>query len=167
MFFVVPFIQRRILGRQNDENDAHPPQEANRNERVPQATTNSSAPAHNNKVGAGILIRTLSRGDPSFSKHPKLNDFVKVHVEIFLNDKTKVDSTRDRNQPLVFQVGAKEVIEGLEVAIQKVCVTQRVEVIIPHLYAYGDEGKLPEIPPKSTLVAHLELLEIIPKENFQ
>jgi peptidylprolyl isomerase len=83
-------------------------------------------------------------------------------VECFLENGTKVDSTRDRNQPLVFEVGAKQVIEGLEVAIQRLSVRQLVEVVIPHLYAYGMRGRLPEIPPKSTLVVRLELLAINP-----
>lgn len=71
-----------------------------------------------------------------------------------------MDSTRDRNQPFEFELGAKHVIQGLEVALQRMSLGQLVEVTIPHLYAYGQRGHPPEIPSKSTLIFQLELLAI-------
>jgi FKBP-type peptidyl-prolyl cis-trans isomerase len=76
-----------------------------------------------------------------------------------------VDSTRDRNQALQFEVGAKHVLLGLEVAVQRMSEGQLVEVTIPHLYGYGPRGHLPEIPPRSTLVFQLELVEILRKKR--
>lgn len=77
----------------------------------------------------------------------------------------RVDSTRDRNQPLQFQVGAKQVIYGLDVAVQNMTLGQDVEVTIPYLYAYGQRGHPPKIPPQSTLIFRLELLEIEDQEK--
>jgi FKBP-type peptidyl-prolyl cis-trans isomerase len=53
----------------------------------------------------------------------------------------------------------------LEVAVQRMSTGQLVEVTIPHLYAYGQRGHLPEIPPRSTLIFRLELVEIIVKRG--
>ena len=72
-----------------------------------------------------------------------------------------MDSSRERNQSLQFEVGARHVIQGLEVAIQRMSKGQVAEVTIPHLYAYGHKGHLPEIPPRSTLIFRLELVDIV------
>ncbi|KAL3938992.1 MAG: hypothetical protein SGBAC_006205 [Bacillariaceae sp.] len=117
-----------------------------------------------NKIGAGILIRTLRRVDDEQGE-PKAGDVVKVHCETSLEDGSPVDSTRERKQPLKFQVGSGDVIKGLEVAVQRMQVGQLVEVIVPHIYAYGTRGRMPEIRPEATIVLKIELLEIISKES--
>jgi hypothetical protein len=88
-----------------------------------------------------------------------------IHYECTLENGVRVDSTRDRNQPLQFQVGAKQVIYGLDVAVQNMTLGQHVEVTIPHLYAYGQRGHPPKIPPQSTLIFRLELLDIEDEEK--
>jgi FKBP-type peptidyl-prolyl cis-trans isomerase len=72
----------------------------------------------------------------------------------------EIDNTRNRNLPFQFEVGAKEVIEGLEIAIQRISPGQQVEITIPHIYAYGVQGAPPQIPPCSTLMIRLELLRL-------
>ena len=114
--------------------------------------------SEDDKVGAGILIRTLKKG--TGTKHPQLDDYCLVHYEGFLENGTLLDSSRARQQPLKFQVGAGHVMEGWEVAILHLVEGQEVEVTIPHLYAYGEQGYLPKIPPRSTLIFRMELLAI-------
>ncbi|CAJ1966009.1 unnamed protein product [Cylindrotheca closterium] len=118
-----------------------------------------------NKVGAGILIRTLRHVNNSIGEEPKVGDIVIVHCETSLEDGPLVDSTRKRKQPLEFQVGAGDVIKGLEVAVQRMQVGQLVEVTVPHIYAYGTRGRMPEIPSEATIVLKVELLEIIPQKS--
>mmetsp|Transcript_19029 Transcript_19029/g.47100 ORF Transcript_19029/g.47100 Transcript_19029/m.47100 type:complete len:125 (-) Transcript_19029:125-499(-) len=113
-----------------------------------------------NKVGAGVLIRTLRQVESSKGE-PKVGDIVMVHCETSLEDGPLVDSTRERKQPLEFQVGGGDVIKGLEVAVQRMQVGQLVEVTVPHIYAYGTRGRMPEIQPEATIVLKVELLEII------
>ena len=60
-----------------------------------------------------------------------------------------------------FELGARHVLEGLEVTVEHVCVGQIVEATIPMLYAYGHQGFPPKIPPRSTLIFTVELLEIV------
>ena len=133
------------------------------------------------KVGAGILIRNLRKGGPSFNNSnnrehdeeldfellPNPGDTVKIHYEAFLykDDGTNTiqerpfDSSRRRNQPFCFVLGKEQVIDGLDVAVEQMKLGQLVEVTMPYLYAYGEQGYLPQIPPKSTLVFHIELLD--------
>ena len=82
-----------------------------------------------------------------------------------MEDGSLLDSTRERKQPLEFQVGAGDVIKGLEVAVQRMQVGQLVEVTVPHIYAYGTQGRMPEIPSEATIVMKIELLEIIAQNS--
>ncbi len=117
---------------------------------------------HNNKQGAGILLRTLRKGDND-GRSPQQGDSCLIHYDGFLEDgHTKIVgcSSRDISQPLRFDVWAQQVIEGMDVAVQQMTVGQVAEITIPHCYAYGAPGYPPHIPPKATLVFHLELLEV-------
>jgi FKBP-type peptidyl-prolyl cis-trans isomerase len=109
-----------------------------------------------NKEGAGILIRTLKKG--TGTRKPKRGDYCLVHYEGFLEDGTRLDSSHAR--PIKFKVGAGQVMEGWEVAIEHLVEGQVAEVTIPHLYAYGEMGYPPKIPPRSTLIFRMELLKI-------
>lgn len=128
------------------------------------------------KAGAGILIRILKQGTYSNNKNklklpfpiiPQNGDTVKIHYEAYLykNDGSNTiedrpfDSSRKRDLPFCFVVGNHEVIDGLNFAVQNMELHQTVEVIIPYLYGYGENGYLPQVPPQSTLVFHVELLD--------
>ena len=77
------------------------------------------------------------------------------------------DSSRKRNLPLCFVVGKDEVIEGLDIAVEHMTIGQIVEGTIPYLYAYGEQGYLPQIPPQSTLIFHVELLDFVSEDVIQ
>lgn len=115
------------------------------------------------KKGPGVLIRTLKKGDETH--FPKRSDLCVVHFEGRLEDGTKFASSRDTNQTFQFELGQKHVIEGWEVAIEKMSLGQIAEVTIPSLYAYGALGHPPKIPPRSTLIFTLELLQIDKRGN--
>ena len=110
---------------------------------------------HGSKEGAGNLIQTLKK---STGMKPKHGDYCLVHYEGFLEDGTRLDSSHAL--PLKFKVGAGQVMEGWEVAIEHLVEGQEVEVTIPHLYAYGEMGHPPTIPPRSTLIFRMKLLKI-------
>ena len=50
------------------------------------------------------------------------------------------DSSFDRGQPVTFQLGSGSIIPGLEQAIYQMNKGDRIEVDIPPMLAYGDEG---------------------------
>eukprot|EP00586_Coscinodiscus_wailesii_P012095 CAMPEP_0172499362 /NCGR_PEP_ID=MMETSP1066-20121228/126295_1 /TAXON_ID=671091 /ORGANISM="Coscinodiscus wailesii, Strain CCMP2513" /LENGTH=151 /DNA_ID=CAMNT_0013273069 /DNA_START=24 /DNA_END=479 /DNA_ORIENTATION=+ len=108
------------------------------------------------KVGAGILLRTLKAGDAT--NFPQRGDTCRVHYEGFLEDGTKFDSSRDRKQTFQFRLGMGQVVEGFDVAVAQMSVGQIAQISIPHIYAYGIYGYPPIIPPRSTLTFEIELI---------
>ncbi len=83
-----------------------------------------------------------------------------VHYVGTFKDGKKFDSSRDRDDPFVFEVGAGSVIEGWDEVVAKMRVGDRWTVVIPWQKAYGDKQNR-DIPAKSDLVFDMELLEIV------
>ena len=46
------------------------------------------------------------------------------------------------------------------------CVGEMRQLTIPPEYAYGDQGVPPKIPPKSTLVFEVELVDLVKKNKW-
>ena len=95
---------------------------------------------------------------------PYPGQHVKVHYSGFLTNGTKFDSSYDRNTPFEFMLGARRVIPGWEEAVQLLKTGGKAKFIIPSNLAYGERGIGP-IPPNSTLIFEIELLEIMPEKH--
>ncbi len=90
---------------------------------------------------------------------PKAEDTVRVHYTGTLVNGTVFDSSRERGEPVEFALN--QVIPGWTEGLQKISKGGKIKLYIPPQLAYGDEGR-PGIPPASTLVFEVELLEINP-----
>ncbi len=85
---------------------------------------------------------------------------VVVHYTGWLTDGKKFDSSLDRGTPFNFQLGAGQVISGWDNGVQGMKVGGKRKLTIPSSMAYGARGVPGVIPPESTLVFEVELLNV-------
>jgi FKBP-type peptidyl-prolyl cis-trans isomerase len=89
----------------------------------------------------------------------KKGQTVEVHYTGWLKDGTKFDSSKDRNEPFKFSLGAGEVIKGWDEGVAGMKVGGTRKLIIPPELAYG-KVRRGKIPANSELTFEVELLGI-------
>jgi len=112
------------------------------------------------ELPSGLRYEIVKPGEGAF---PKPTETVKVHYTGALVNGTVFDSSLQPRQPgsavepVEFPLNG--VIPGWTEGIQKINKGGKIKLYVPPHLGYGDEGR-PGIPPASTLVFDVELLDI-------
>lgn len=115
-----------------------------------------------NKLKEGIIVtesglqyEVLKMGK---GKKPAATDKVKVHYHGTLIDGKVFDSSVERGEPIVF--GLNQVIKGWTEGVQLMPLGSKFRFYIPQELGYGAQAA-GDIPPYSTLIFEVELIDII------
>ena len=105
---------------------------------------------------SGLQYEVITEGN---GKKPSATDRVKCHYEGTLIDGTLFDSSIKRGQPAVF--GVNQVIQGWVEALQLMTEGSKWRLFIPSELGYGAQQAGEMIPPHSTLIFEVELIEVL------
>jgi len=114
------------------------------------------------------MISSLQTQDvtPGTGAEARKGQTVRVHYTGWLYDPakadkrgTKFDSSKDRNEPFEFSLGAQEVIQGWDEGVAGMRVGGTRILTIPPAMGYGAHGASNVIPPNATLLFEVELLD--------
>ena len=109
------------------------------------------------KTASGLQYRDDAEGAGTEATRGKR---VSVHYTGRLDDGTKFDSSRDRNEPFAFTLGVGQVIAGWDEGVSGMRVGGKRTLVIPAALGYGSRGAGGVIPPGATLLFDVELLDV-------
>lgn len=109
------------------------------------------------ETASGLQYEVIKMGT---GPKPGPEDVVKVHYTGTLIDSTKFGSSVDSGTPAELVVN--QIMKGWQEGLQLMPVGSKFRLYIPYELGYGENGTGP-IPPYSTLIFDVELLDIVKK----
>ena len=113
-------------------------------------------PAKMKTTASGLKYAIIKKGEGEF---PTDGNAVMIHYTGYLADSIKFDSSVERDEPLEFIVGSKQIIDGLDEGVRLLRKGGKARLILPPSLAYGNIA-IPKIPANSTLIFDVELLDV-------
>ena len=108
------------------------------------------------KTKSGLFYNIIKEG---LGPTPIKGSKVSVHYGGKLIDGTVFDSSYQRNKPIEFSLGIGKVIQGWDEGIKLMNKGASALFVIPSHLAYGKQGAGGVIPPNSTLIFEVELID--------
>ena len=109
------------------------------------------------KTESGLRYQIIQKGS---GKQAEKGKKVSVHYQGALENGQVFDSSYKRKQPIDFQLGVGQVIEGWDEGIALLQVGDKARFVIPSYLGYGSSGAGGVIPPDATLVFDVELMDV-------
>ena len=110
---------------------------------------------------SGLQYEDTVVGDGAIAE---AGQYVQVHYTGWLyqdgEQGAKFDSSKDRNDPFEFPLGAGHVIKGWDQGVEGMKVGGVRKLVIPSSLGYGARGAGGVIPPNATLIFEVELLGV-------
>ncbi len=106
---------------------------------------------------SGLKYEDLVSGE---GDEAKAGQMVTVHYTGWLENGQKFDSSKDRNDPFRFKLGAGQVIRGWDEGVAGMKIGGTRKLTIPANLGYGSRGAGGVIPPNATLIFDVELLAV-------
>jgi len=127
--------------------------------RATKSPTASGLPDLSNlaSTASGLQYKDLTVGSGA---EAQVGQSVTVHYTGWLENGTKFDSSLDRNEPFVFDLGVGQVIAGWDEGVTSMKVGGKRVLRIPPDLGYGENGSPPVIPQNATLIFEVELLDV-------
>jgi FKBP-type peptidyl-prolyl cis-trans isomerase len=107
-----------------------------------------------------IEIEEIAPGEGPSTRH---GDTVDVHYTGAFPDGAKFDSSVQRGRPLTVTIGKTGLIAGFTLGLIGMKLGGRRRITIPYELGYGEEGRPPVIPPRSTLVFDIVIVRHVAK----
>lgn len=118
----------------------------------------ASSPSQTTQINEteGLVVEDITQGS---GEKVKKGDTIVIHYKGTLPDGTQFDSSYDRGEPFETTIGVGQVIKGWDEGVIGMQVGGKRKLTIPPSLGYGNQA-VSSIPPNSTLIFELELLEI-------
>lgn len=120
----------------------------------------------------GITIEPLESGlyyvelEPGTGKAIDTGYMVTFHFNLQLADGTQVFSSRDRGEPMQLNFGKPFDTRGFDQGIGMMKKGGKAKLIVPSDLAFGQQGRGAIIPPFSTLIYDVDVIEVMTKAEF-
>lgn len=163
IFFIGLLVVSSVVGSGKSsaaiaaEISPNPPVQTPIADNIPQEVSKKMTTEKTITTDSGLQYVDIVKGT---GDSPKTGQTVTVHYTGTLENGTKFDSSRDRNQPFSFKIGVSQVIKGWDEGVLTMKVGGNRKLIIPPDLGYGARGAGGVIPPNATLIFDVELLGV-------
>ncbi len=109
------------------------------------------------QTDSGLRYKIIQKGSGAQAEKGKS---VSVHYEGSLDNGQVFDSSYRRKDPITFNLGIGQVIQGWDEGIALLKEGDKARFVIPSYLGYGERGAGGVIPPNATLVFDVELVKV-------
>ena len=106
---------------------------------------------------SGVKYWDMRTGEGSVAEKGHV---VQILFMAWIKDGKEIASSASREKPTIFTLGAGQVIKGWEDGVEGMKPGGKRQIEIPPDLAYGAAGVYPVVPPNSTLIFDIELIEV-------